>query len=158
MNSRISKLCVIGLFIIGCALSFSAGLAHSQVVDPVILSPDSVTGSFMATASSNTDDPRIVRICLFRIDSNSPDPAAEFACLPVTSGRPATAAEDPTGVMAGEVFDIPFSTVLVAGQDQLFVARNIASDLSGELVSVDSANTGRIPAMIGAPLFLVKAP
>ena len=158
MNSRILMILTVGLFALGWVLMISSA-ADAQTTDPVVLTPDSVTGEFRAKLSSATDDARLVRVCIFRIDANSPDPDAEFACLPASAGRDATPSEDPTGTAPGQIFEIPFTTVLVAGEDQIFTARNIAEDPdAGVLVSANSVNSGRIPARLGPPLFVVEAP
>ena len=145
----------IGLFAIGAAISVSSA-ANAQEL-PVILTADSITGEFVGKVNSNTDDPRIVRVCLYRIDANSPDPTAEFACLPAASGRAPLANEvSPSGL--GMVFEIPFTTTLVESQDQLFTARNIALDPSGELMSDPAARSARIPGPLGRPIFVVPSP
>lgn len=149
-NLWILAICL--LAISASALFPSAGQAQSFVLEP-----DAVTGEFVAKVNSAIDDPRLTRVCLYRIDVNSPDPTAEFACLPAASGRPVEAGEEaPSGV--GMVFDIPFTVTLVSGQDQVFTARNIATDPNGELMSDPSVVTGRIPGLLGRPMFVVPAP
>lgn len=136
-----------------------APAAHAQSVPPmIVLTPDTVTGELRAKVNSNIDDARVVRVCMFRIDQNSPDPLAEVACADMASGRAPTAEEaGPSGV--GMIYEIPFSSVFVAGQDQLFVARNIA-DVGGgiEISSLDSLNSALIPQAVGQPVFIYLGP
>jgi hypothetical protein len=155
-NERLFWILSVGLFAIGLTLAISTA-ANAQAPSPIILAPDSLTGTFTASANTAHDDIRIERVCLYRVDQFSPDQTAEFACAQVTAGRPAVGNEvSPNG--EGVVVDIEFVTVLVPGEDQLFVARNIAVDIGGEIMSQPSGNNARIPGIPGAPMFVIPAP
>lgn len=139
-------------------LLFAATDASAQgAPDLIVLTPDSVSGEFVATVNSAVNDSRVARVCIFRIDSNSPDPLAEVACVDAGLGSAPTPEQAaPSG--EGMVYSIPFSTALVAGQDQLFTARNIA-DIGGgqEISSLNATNSALIPSAVGPPMFIIRA-
>jgi hypothetical protein len=137
--------------ILALAVLLTASSAFSQTI---ILQPDEVTGAFTARVNTNTDDFRLERVCLYRTDVNSADPAAEFACSLVSTGR---APEPDEVVPSGEgvVVDITFTTALIPGQNQEFVVRNIAFDIGGEIASEAGPNGGIIPARPFSPVFII---
>lgn len=152
--------CILTFVAVLLALSFFAVTeASAQGADMVVLQPDVVTGEFRAKVATNTDDQRLSRVCLYRIDSNSPDPEAEVTCQPAILGRAPNLVESPDGSLPGLIFEIPFNTVLVAGQDQLFTARSFG-DIGGgvEISSVNATNSAFIPSAIGPPMFIIRAP
>jgi len=140
--------------LITLAAFFAASTAFGQTV---VLHPNEVTGEFTAKVNSATNDIRIDRVCLFRIDANSPDPTEEFACQLVGDGSIPLAGEEAPS-FEGLVYNITFTTVLVPGESQKFVARNIASDIGGELVSAPTADFALIPARPTSPIFLIVSP
>lgn len=132
---------------------FTASCAFGQV----ILTPDEVTGEFTARANTATDDIRLDRTCLYRVDVFSPDPTVPVVCTFVTEGRaPLVGEEAPSG--EGVVVDMVFTTVLVPGQNQRFVVRNVAIDVGGELESENGPNSGLITSRPGAPFFVIVSP
>jgi hypothetical protein len=132
---------------------FTASCAFGQV----ILTPDEVTGEFTARANTNTDDIRLDRTCLYRVDVYSPDPTVPVVCTFTVDGRePLPGEESPSG--EGVVVDMVFTTVLVSGQNQRFVVRNIALDVGGELESENGSNSGLITSRPGAPFFVIVSP
>ena len=56
------------------------------------------------------------------------------------------------------MYNITFTTVLVPGESQKFVARNIASDIGGELQSEATADFALIPARPTSPVFIIVSP
>jgi hypothetical protein len=133
-----------------------ASTAFGQAND-VTLAPDTVTGTFVAHVNTATDDIRVDRVCLYRIDAASPDPTTEFACALRLDARAPTEEEAaPNG--EGLVYEITFTTVLVPGVDQSFVARNIATDIGGEIMSDMSENQAHIPGRPFTPVFVIRAP
>ena len=131
--------------------------SRSASAQTVVLTPNEVTGEFTAKVNSATDDIRIDRVCLYRIDVNSPDPTAEFACQLVGDGSIPLAGEEAPN-FEGLVYNIAFTTVLVPGESQKFVARNVASDIGGELMSEPTADFALIPARPTSPVFLIVSP
>lgn len=123
----------------------------------VVLHPDAVSGEFTAKVNSATDDIRIERVCIYRIDENSPDPAAEVACNLVGDGAVPLADEEAPN-FEGLVYNITFTTTLVPGENQVFVARNVATDIGGEIASEPSSNTGIIPGRPLSPVFIIVSP
>ncbi len=129
--------------------------APGALASTVLLTPDSVTGELSVRLTTSTDDARIVRTCLYRIDSNSPDPFAEVVCGSFQGGEPM----DPNDLTKGFIGVLTWNTVLVPSEDQLYTARNFADVGDGmEIVSSDSANSGLLPRPVMAPLFIVRAP
>ena len=152
LNTAIYTL-AIGIVALTAAVFFS----KTAAADPIVLIPDTVTGEFTARANTNTDDFRVTQVCLFRTDVNSPDPAAEFACGLVQDGRaPSPEEVQPSG--EGVVVDITFSTVLVPGENQEFVVRNLALEVGENLWSEPGADIGIIPARPIAPVFIIVSP
>jgi hypothetical protein len=154
------RLAVFAAFCLAVTMIFFSNSASAQ---NVLLTPDSLTGEFTARANTATDDIRLDRVCLYRIDSNSPDPVTEFACASVGTGRTPTASEAaPNG--EGVVVDITFTTTLVVGENQEFVARNIAQDFDSsmstfsDIQSDPSSNLARIVARPFSPVFIIIAP
>ena len=147
------RLWIVSIFVM--ALMFTATSAFAQGAPIVVLTPDSVTGEVTVRLSTEPDDVRYSRTCLFRIDANSPDPLAEVVCGSFKSGEPT----DPADPTKGFIGTLTWTTVLVPSQDQVYVARNFA-DIGGgmEIVSPDSANSGLLPQPITAPLFVVRSP
>ncbi len=140
------------------ALITMANSAGAQISDPIILTPDSVTGEYTAKLNSNTDDPRLVEVCLFRIDHFHPTPETPIACTPRATGRaPLAGEESPSG--NGLVYFIPFASALIPGQDQLIVARNRADVGGGTIIeSPNSDNSVLLPQPLVSPMFLIEAP
>ncbi len=158
-NFRLSVLLTAIMMILTVCL-FAATEANAQGVfpDPIVLTPDKVTGELTVKLNSATDDVRITRICLYRIDQFSPDVDAEVACVDVSLGStPKPEEVAPSG--EGMVYSIPFTTAFIVGQDQLFTARNIASFGAGqEISSVNSVNTALIPSLVAPPMWLYVGP
>jgi hypothetical protein len=134
---------------------FVSSAAFGQ--ETIMLLPDKVSGDFTATVNSSTDDARLDRVCLYRVDHKSLDPMAEFACVAIDTGvapNPGQEAESGEGL----VYTITFQTNLVAGENQAFIARNIAIDTGVQILSDPSSNFARIPARPIGPKFVIVSP
>ncbi len=156
-NPRVGRvLALLGFLILALTIT---NAAHAQTQPLIVLIPDTITGQVEAKLNSNTDDTRLVEVCIHRIDQNSPDPEAKVGCAPYATGQvPLDASEEaPSG--EGLVYRIPFTVVLIPNQDQIFVARNYADVGGGTiLVSADSANSALLPQPVSPPIFIVRAP
>ena len=150
MNLRLAL--VLALFLV------LAGRASANHVKPLVIrTPNVVTKDVIFKVNTATDDSRLVKVCVYRTDINSPDVFTPVACLGVEFGRQPISAE----IMhsnVGVVLEIPYNVGdMVPGQDQEFGVKNIASVDGVEFTSA-YGNKGLIPHEVPEPIFIVKAP
>jgi len=143
------------LLLVAASIVGGLSLASIASAQTVILFPDNVTGDLAVKASTNTDDPRYTKTCVYRTDVLSPDPGLALACADLRiNGTPTSATDGGLGVTGF----INLTVTLSPGETQKFVAKNFAEELVDglpvEVSSVESNNFGIMIGSIGQPVFV----
>ena len=132
------------------AIMVFAGRAGAELF---VLTPDAVTGQVEFHVNTNTNDARLTKTCVYRIDALSPDVDVPIACVDVSAGRAPVGSEiSPSG--EGVFLAIP-AAVSILAEDQIFGVKNIATVAGVDVPSIIGPNTTVLPMGVVAPLFVV---
>lgn len=150
------KLALITAVMIGLAFPITSP-AHANHVQPLVIgTPDVVTKDVVFKVNTNTNDSRLVEVCVYRTDINSPDVFTAVACEPITNGRQPISAEI-MHTNEGMVVEIPYHVGdMIPGEDQYFGVKNVAS-VDGVKFTSPYGNQGMIPHEVPDPVFIVRA-
>jgi hypothetical protein len=147
------KLALLTFAIVALALIAGAPASAVHVAPLIVVQPDQITGQMKFKVNTGTNDPRVVKTCVVRIDQNG-DPAVDLGCVDTSTGR-APVGDEILHNGEGVVVEIIVDVVMIANEDQLYSFRNYADVGGGLLVASElSENAGLLPQLTPPPIFL----